>query len=242
MRPPRICFVGGIYHVTVRCNNQEFMFKDDEDFKLFLKILLIAKVIYGVSVFGYCLTNNHVHLIVGTPNEANLSRFMQYVNGNFAKAYNRKHGRTGRFWGGRFHSTVIESEEQFFNTLAYVELNMVRCGAVSHPGDWRWSSYHAHAYGANDTVIDFYEMYLALAQTPEKRRELYRTMIAESMGEKGLTHDPVYSNGVILGSEKFVSKIVSEYGAKVPYYYKRKIYPTATSFSLYRPASSLGCG
>ncbi len=235
MRPPRICFIGGVYHVTIRCNNREFFFQDNSDFLLFLKILLAAKVKYDVYIYGYCLTNNHVHLLVGTPEQANLSAFMQYLNGNFAQAYNKKHGKTGRFWGGRFYSTVIEEETQFFNTLLYIEFNMVRCRVVDAPEDWHLSSYRAHALGESNTLLDFHPLYLALGATPEERQEIYRTMAEDRLREAGLKRNPAFSKGIILGSEGFVQSLIDKYGEHAIFYYSRKIYKfVGNSYSLHR--------
>ena len=222
MRPPRISFAGGLYHVNTRCNNREFYFRDEEDFRLFLKILLKAKKIYKVRIYAYCVTNNHFHLLVETPGEANLSKFMQYVNGNFARAYNKRHGRSGRFWGERFRSTVIEGEPQFFNTLIYIELNMLRCGAVNDPADWRWSSYRAHALGTDDPILDLHELYLALGDTARQRQENYQAMVAARIEEKGLRREPVFTSGVILGSKSFVESLLEEYGKIVNYYKNRQ--------------------
>ena len=63
MRPPRISYAGGVYHVTIRCNNREFNFKGDDDFALYIRILLEAKAKYEVKIYAYCITNNHVHLL-----------------------------------------------------------------------------------------------------------------------------------------------------------------------------------
>ena len=224
MRPPRICFVGGVYHVTTRCNNKEHWFKDDSDFALFIAIMLTAKAKYGVYIYAYCLMHNHVHLLVGTPNEANLSKFMQYLNGNFAKAYNKKHGKTGHFWGGRFFSTIIESETQFFYTVLYIEANAVNAHLVSNPEDWKWSSYHAHAHGKKDPVVDFHELYLALGDTPEKRQQAFREMSEDRLKERGLRQEKAVTRGIILGSESFVQNILSLYGKNIEYYKNRKVH------------------
>ena len=149
MRPPRISFAGGVYHVVIRCNNREYGFKGNDDFALYLRILLEAKNKYPVKIYAYCLTHN------------------------------KRHGRTGHFWGERFFSTVIETSSQFFKTVAYIELNMLRNKAVDSPEKWRWSSYNAHAYGHEDQVLDFHKMYLDLGQTPQERQQTYREMIAD---------------------------------------------------------------
>lgn len=238
MRPPRINVAGGIYHVVTRCNNKEFFFQRKADFLLYEEMLMRAKKKYGAEIHAYCITSNHVHLIVGTPTIPNLSNFMQYINGNYAKAYNRAHKRTGRFWGGRFHSTIIESERQLLMTMAYIELNLVRCGVCKDPLEWRWSSYRAHIGEQENPIVDYHLLYLDLGETLEECQEVYYEMIHDRMREKGLDRNPALSQGVIYGSENFIQALLEKYGRLIPYYQNRKYYPDSTgSCSLKRFSS-----
>ncbi len=238
MRPPRINIEGGVYHVTTRCNNKEFFFQNDADFLLFLKMVKLAKIHYQVEVYGYCLTNNHTHLLLGTPNNTNLSKFMQFVNGNFAKKYNKMHNKSGRFWGGRFHSTLIESETQLLNTLIYIELNMVRCGAVVDPNEWPWSSYHAHSNMQKNYIVDFHPIYLKLGENAYERSQSYKKMVDEKMEELGF-RKPAFSNGVVLGSEEFIHEIIDKYKSIHPFYQDRKYYAVVPStYSFLRSTGS----
>jgi hypothetical protein len=58
---------------------------------------------------------------------------MRKVAGEFARAYNRRKGRPKAFWGDNFHGALVENGRYLWRCLCYVELNMVCCGAVSHP-------------------------------------------------------------------------------------------------------------
>jgi len=176
MHPPRIAFIGALYHITARCNNREFFFQEEKDFETYMDILLRSKKIYKAKVHAYCITNNHVHLLVATPEENTISAFMQYLNGNYSKAYNKIHEKTGCFWGGRFYSTIIESETQFFNTLVYIELNMVRARVIENPKYWQWSSYNAHAFGKEDRVLDIHPLYNEIGRDATERQQNYRDM------------------------------------------------------------------
>ena len=261
MRPPRICFAGGVYHVTTRCNNQEFLFQTEDDFILFLEKLQLGKQKYDVAIYAYSVMDNHVHLLVGTPfpspqkengkakkkkgqnekgpEDPTLSLFMQYVNGTYAQAYNREHDRSGHFWSERFHSTIIQTETQLFDTMLYIELNRVRCKAVQHPSEWKWSSYNAHAHGKHDPILDVHPLFLELGSTPEAREKAYREMCEARMIERGYKRDPRYTSGVVLGSESFVRGIIEEFGQKIRYYLNRKIYGSQEQgYSLYRPEQS----
>jgi putative transposase len=70
-----------------------------------------------------------------------VSGLMQTVAGEFAQFFNRRKGRSGGFWEDRFHSTMIDEGQHLWNCTKYVDLNMVRAGAVKHPSEWRWDGY-----------------------------------------------------------------------------------------------------
>jgi hypothetical protein len=42
---------------------------------------------------------------------------------------------------GRMFCAVALVATYLWECLQYVELNMVRCGAVAHPDQWEWSGY-----------------------------------------------------------------------------------------------------
>jgi len=62
------------------------------------------------------------------------------ANGDYARAFNRRHARRGHLFGQRFSSWVVEGEEYLENTIRYVLLNPVRAGLCRHPNEWRWSA------------------------------------------------------------------------------------------------------
>ncbi len=230
MRPIRIKAKGLIYHTTTRCNNREFYIKDDHNFQSYLAILLKAKIKHQVEIYGYILTNNHVHLLVATPYNNDLSKFMQYVNGNYARSYNRNHGRRTRFWEERFNSTIIESETQFFNTLFYIESNMVRNGATNKLEEWKWSSYHCHKSGKSNGIVDFHPLYLALANDASKRAQIFCQIAEQSLREKGFAKQPQITFGIILGSSSFVESLIENNAKNIAYYQKRKLFSKNNSF------------
>lgn len=223
MRPPRLAFKGGVYHATCKCNNNEFSFKDDDDFQTLLNKIEKAREKYGVKVHAFCLLHNHYHLLVSTPENDKLSLFFQYVNGQYARAHNKKYGRKGHFWGERFFSNTVEANQHLLNTFFYIELNMVRANAVAMPEDWKWSSYSNHATGEGVFKIDYYEFYLELGNTDIERQKYYKEMMKESMLNKGLLQQQIYiSKGGIIGTKEFVERIISNYGEKCHKYYKAK--------------------
>ena len=146
--------VGYTYHVSTRCVDQTYLLHKEELKEIAIKVIEKAKKKYDFSCFGFTIMDNHIHMIIFTPNEDNISIIMQVINKNIATQCNKFLNRTGHFWGARFHSTLIESEEQLINTLVYLNLNPVKAGLVYDPKDWEWSSYNTYVNNSLQDVQD----------------------------------------------------------------------------------------
>jgi hypothetical protein len=85
---------------------------------------------------------NHYHLVVETP-RPNLSLSVRQLNGVYSQSFNRRHGRVGHLFQGRFGSQLVGSNEYFLAACRYVILNPVRGGLCARPEDWEWSSFSA---------------------------------------------------------------------------------------------------
>lgn len=141
-RPLRIEYPGAVYHLTSRGNAGEPVFRDDKDRALFLDILSVAISRFSWLCHGYCLMDNHYHLLVETP-QANLSLGMRHLNGAYALDFNAKHKRFGHLFQARFKAILVEKEAHLLELSRYVVLNPVRARMAESPRDWTWSSYRA---------------------------------------------------------------------------------------------------
>src|SRR5216110_2383019 len=87
-RTARIVVPQAPHHVTQRGNNRQDVFFVDDDRRMYLKILGEQCRRFGLSVLGYCLMNNHVHLIAVPARNDSLAkalgrahwRYTQYIN------------------------------------------------------------------------------------------------------------------------------------------------------------------
>ena len=116
------------------------MFLDDADRWAYLRLLGTVVRWAGWRCIAYCLMDNHVHLLVLTP-RPNLGRGMQALHGDFARAFNDRHGLSGHLFQGRFDNSLVHDDAQLLNVAAYIARNPVEAGMCAHPGDWPWSSY-----------------------------------------------------------------------------------------------------
>ncbi len=143
-RPLRLDHAGALWHVTSRGNERREVFRDDEDRREFLRLLGRSVELFGWRLHAWVLMGNHYHLLVGTP-EATLSRGMRQLNGDYAQHFNRRHGRDGHVFQGRFKAILVQREAHLLEVARYVVRNPVRAGIVKSAEEWAWSSYRATA-------------------------------------------------------------------------------------------------
>ncbi len=143
-RPLRIEFENGLYHVTARGNERRDIFSDEKDFSKLTELLQMYAERFGVRIFCYVLMNNHYHILVETPG-ANITAFMHNAQSHYTNYFNRRHGRAGHLFQGRYKALIVDKETYLLELSRYIHLNPVRAGIVDHPVKWRWSSYHSYA-------------------------------------------------------------------------------------------------
>jgi len=141
-RPLRIEYSGALYHVTSRGNHRQEIFVDPEDRERFLGILAHAVRRHNWLCHAYCQMDNHYHLVIETP-DGNLSKGMRQVGAVYTQAYNRRHGKSGHLFQGRYKAILVENEEYAEELSRDIHLNPTRVGAVQRPQDYAWSSYMA---------------------------------------------------------------------------------------------------
>lgn len=142
-RALRLEYPGALYHVTARGVQQNAIFIEDEDRVSLLGNFASALRTCEAKAFAFCLMDNHYHFVLQT-GLANLSALMHRVNSVYSSTFNRRHGRCGHLFEGRFRALHVDRDAYLLKVCRYVELNPVRAGMVVHPEQWRWSSYRSN--------------------------------------------------------------------------------------------------
>ena len=164
------------YHLIVRGNNRQPVFLDEADRRDYKAVLLVACGAEGLVVHAYVLMGNHVHLIATPQRTDALARVMQAVGRTYVRRFNRRHGRTGTLWEGRYRASIIQDDHYLLACQRYVELNPVRAGLVARPEDYRWSSHRHHLGLESDALVSPHSLYWALGNTPFDREIAYRAL------------------------------------------------------------------
>ncbi|MFW6157896.1 MAG: REP-associated tyrosine transposase [Planctomycetota bacterium] len=205
-RPPRLTYAGAMHHVTMRCNNKEFLF-DEESQTMYLHLLHETCDRFELPLYNFCLMTNHAHLLFRVPADDSLSRSMHRLQSTFSNRFNRARGRKGHLWEGRFVSTVVEEYSYFLRCMAYIDVNPVRAGIVTQPGDYRWSG-HRHLAAEDESIITLHPSYLALGDTPEARYTNYRRILAAELDREAYS----LAGTLVVGTEHFVRGIEERFG------------------------------
>lgn len=215
-RLARLALAGLPHHIIQRGHHQQPIVLDDEDRRLFLQILRECAVAHQVSIHAYALLNDHVHLLATPQAAQGLSAMMQALGRRYVAAFNRRHGRRGTLWEGRFRATVIEPERFLLPCMSYIELHPVRHGEVAQPELFAWSS-NAHHYGLrSDPLVSDHQLFWALGNTPFDREARYRALLAQGLSSlqvKDITQ--ATQKGWALGSPAFAAALAEQTDRRV---------------------------
>lgn len=153
-RQPRRPVDNGIYHVLNRGNCRMDIFHKPGDFESFLKLLEEGRQRCAMRILGYCLMDNHWHLVLWPRCGPDLSRFMGWVGTTHVRRWREHRGSTGEghLYQGRFKSFLVQSDEHFLTVMCYVEANPLRAGMVQRAERWPWSSLGGAA-GSDGTKV-----------------------------------------------------------------------------------------
>ena len=152
-RIARVVVPGMPHHVTHRGVRRSAVFRDEEDFSLYLRLFRIACHRFLLRIWAYCLMTNHVHFVAVPEKPDSIAKVFHWCNGIYDKRFNEKYGLTGNTWEYRPHSSVLD-EGYTFNAIRYVERNPVRAHMVANASDYPWSSARVHCGIATDALVD----------------------------------------------------------------------------------------
>lgn len=139
-RPPRLDGPGVIHHVIHRGNNRQRIFADAAGYGRYVALLEEGVARFGHDLLAFCLMPNHAHLVIRTQ-EVPVSEVVQNAAFRYAMWSNRRDGRVGHLFQGRFRSFVVSHDPYLMSLVRYVHHNPVRAGMVSTPEQHVWNTH-----------------------------------------------------------------------------------------------------
>jgi len=138
---------GHFHFVTFSCYQRRPYFRSRAGRELFEHSLEKIRIRYGVTIFGYVVMPEHVHLLVDEPKKAILAKAIQALKLSVSVQQERQ-----PFWQARYYDFNVFTHRKFVEKLRYIHRNPVTRGLVAAPQDWLWSSFRHFAYGETGRV------------------------------------------------------------------------------------------
>jgi len=233
-RPLRIDRAGSWYHLTARGNERHDIYRDDGDCLKFLALLEAWVERYRLRLHAYVLMSNHYHLLAESV-EPNLSRAMQWLNVGYSVWFNRRYGRVGHLFQGRFKGILVDAEPWGLELSRYIHLNPVRreryaldresrqrnraglgreitpqrfAERVEALRQYRWSSYRGYiGLEKAPAWLVCQEMLKRVESGKHGRQKGYRQYVEEALREGATAPWEQLQGQVILGDRQFVERL-----------------------------------
>lgn len=152
-RLARVVVPGYPHHIIQRGNRRQKVFFSDDDRRAYLDYLKLYAKPAGVDFWGYCLMDNHVHIIAVPDKEDSFARGFADAHKRYTRRINFREEWRGYLWEGRFKSYPL-SEFHLYAAMRYIERNPVRAKIVKNAWDYPWSSARVHVFKKEDPLLD----------------------------------------------------------------------------------------
>jgi putative transposase len=212
----RLVVPGQVHHLLQRGHGAQPVFVDDGDRQHFLTALQEALRSQAVVLHAYALLDNAVQLLLRPPSEAALSRGMQALGRRYVAGFNRRHGRSGTLWEGRFRAGVVQEGAPTLQAMLLVDGLPSRCGQAPSPQASHWSS-APHRLGLRrDPLVTDPPEFWRLGNTPFEREAAYGALLAQGLDPAQVQRiEHAAASGWALGSPQFLADIEQQLGRPV---------------------------
>ena len=154
--------LGTARFITFSCYHRLRLLTSEETVLPFLEELEAKRRISGISVLGYVIMPDHVHLVLNPKGNLAMGVLMGEIKKRSAfriislwkqqrkVVLDRIKTPSGRkqdfaFWQPRGYDHNCRTAETTREKINYCHMNPVKAGLVSNPGEWPWSSYRWYA-------------------------------------------------------------------------------------------------
>lgn len=204
-RLTRLAIAGFLHHLLLKGHDGQPVFRDDDDRQSFLETLTDVATAEDVAVHGYALLDNEVQLLVTPTRTDSLGRMMQSLGRRYGSRFNRRHGRSGSLWSGRFRSSIVEPKQWALRCLRHVELAPLAGQEGTSAGAYPWSSAPHHLGKTHAALVREHAEYWGLGNTPFEREARW----AQFLQTAPLPHETqairrAAERGWALGDDAFV--------------------------------------
>ncbi|QQR80651.1 MAG: transposase [Deltaproteobacteria bacterium] len=216
-RPPRLHFTGAFYHVIVRGNQRQNVFRNEADYQKYQVQLAHYQSLHKFILHAYVLMPNHVHLLIEV-GSIPLSKTMQGLQFTYTQYFNRKYKTVGHLFQGRYKAILCDKENYLIELVRYIHLNPVRAKLVKKPEEYRWSSYPVYLGSRKETMLVTDFVLEHFGRNKSAARIGFRKFVMERVTEKSREDLYEVKLQTVLGSDDFIETLPMKSQEEKVYY------------------------
>jgi REP element-mobilizing transposase RayT len=208
-RLQRLHVPGAFYHVTLRGNHQQAIFRRPADRTGLNTIVADVLQRFDARLHAYCWMTNHIHLLIQVANEP-LGRLIQRIAGGYARWFQSLLPTTGHLFERRYHALIVDADSYLLELIRYIHLNPVRAHMAADPAAYLWSSHQVYLGLRQDEWVTTDFALRMFHMETGRARSSYRDFILQGIGKPlgdadfaGHRADPR-----VLGDDDFLHRIV----------------------------------
>ena len=162
--------MNNFYHVYNRGINRQQVFYSDQEYHEFIELMREYLPDSRVDLHAFTLMPNHFQMILRQLEYLAMCKFMKHVCERYACGFNKRHGRTGHVFQGRYKRVFIDRDEYLQHLSRYIHLNPVHAKLVKSASEWEHSSFPTYVNGGN---ADFLTTDIILSMSGGKEAYLH---------------------------------------------------------------------
>lgn len=212
-RLKRLVVAGVAHHVVLRSVANVLAFADESDYALFTEALRRSAVEHDVALHAYALLAHEVQLLATPATATSLGRMMQALSRFYVPAFNRRRGRSGALWQGRYRAAPVGTPAHLLACMLYLEQAPERAGhgaAIAYA--WSSGPLHAGGRGAGFLAgVPHTSAYWLLGNTPFERDAAYAALLQQPLAAAEVAQVEASTlKGWALGSAEFLAALRTE--------------------------------
>lgn len=179
-RPPRVQFEGALYHLVIRANNRQPLFRDKQDKWRYLELLGRYQDRFGFKIYCFLLINRQIHLLIETP-KGNVSKVMQCLGTSYTSYFNRRHKRRGTLFEGRYKSYLVDNERYLPEVTRYIHRSSGQSRLnTNKQRDYPWSSYRVYLGRKTSNLVDTRPVLGRFGEILKEQQKRYQEFVETS--------------------------------------------------------------
>ncbi len=139
--PPHLFIDNSWYFITAHTLGKEKSLKNERAKEIWISKLLCLSKEFDARIKAYILLDDHYHILCFFKYSKIISKFINHLHGATSRQINLLDNCPQRKIWHNYWDRIIRDEEEFWTRFNYIHYNPVKHGYVSHPEEWKYSSY-----------------------------------------------------------------------------------------------------